>query len=624
MPGVPKHEIRDALDSPAPAGPARHWRIAATALTLLPLLTASLRALRNDWFPIGDSALFAIRAADVGTEHHPFLGAWTSASLSVGTNMNNPGGIYDWFIAPFAHLLSPGAALAVGVATVNAVMVIGISATSHRIGGWPLQRVALVFTALMMWSMGSEMLIDMWQANALILTFMLLLVTAIGIAGGDDALLPVAAVVSTVLLQTHISYAYIFVVLVLAVVVARVQGRADLPATPRPRTSWRHWRRPVLASSGIVAVLWAPTLWEQFFGTGTGNLTRLASNASGGDISLGLTSAARIVSTVGTLAPWWSRGRYSTTAAGSRFEEDGRTLNLTGLAPMWLALLGLVVVTALLLWLIRQCQRRALHLQAAGGTVAVILLVGSIVALSRLTVGTIGLSPHHFRWVWPLAIIIHLVMTWMAISVWAPKVDLDRLLSSGAMVSLAAVSLLNIPFHAQPSGPVADYAAMPTMRHIKPALARLDGHGPVFYDVINVRVFEPYSWTMMMWLHERGTEIRVEDEIAIRHLGENRRSTGDERTRLFQLEGIEARTYRGPACTIGVASLLPPDQDDAVRSGIETLATSLAAETDSEMTEVFDAIVRGEIDAGLERSSFDTWVTSAYAVLATGDVCDEN
>ena len=88
--------------------PSRPIRIGATVLVIVPIITAVIRALRNDWFPIGDNALLFIRTRDVLTEDHPYLGSWTSASLSVGENMNNPGAMYDWLISPFAHLLPPG------------------------------------------------------------------------------------------------------------------------------------------------------------------------------------------------------------------------------------------------------------------------------------------------------------------------------------------------------------------------------------------------------------------------------------------------------------------------------------------------------------------------------------
>lgn len=110
-------------------------RAGCVALVILPVVTSVLRSLRTDWFPIGDNALLYIRARDVWTAHHPLLGSWTSASLSFGENVNNPGSMYDWLIAPWAHLMSPGPAAAIGVAVVNIACIVGISIVSRRVGG---------------------------------------------------------------------------------------------------------------------------------------------------------------------------------------------------------------------------------------------------------------------------------------------------------------------------------------------------------------------------------------------------------------------------------------------------------------------------------------------------------
>ena len=541
-------------------------------------MTAVLRAVRSDWFPVGDNALLFIRTRDVLTEDHPFLGSWTSASLSVGENMNNPGALYDWLVAPFAHLLSPGPAAAIGVALINVAMVCVISAAAHRVGGWAFQRWALLATALMAWSMGSELLIDIWQANALIFAFIALLIIGVGIAAGDDGLLPWAAFITTLLLQTHISYAYIFVFLVLGVVGARIWQRKEIDSSG--------WRRPVGVSAAIIAVLWAPSLWEQFFGPGKGNMSRLLGNSSGGDFSLGLGNAAQIVGSLGVRPPFWGRSGYTETVTVTKITltAEGPTLDVPGLLPLWAAALGLVVLVTLLAgltWLAHAGRRRA---ETAGGVLAIVVLVGSVLALSRLTIGMVGLSPHHVRWAWPLMAFVHLVIIWLAVGAWQARrrrdssADgrIDRGVDLVAGVLIVVVSLLNIPFLAQPSGPTAEFRTLPTMSRIEPQLAQLDGFAPVLYDISTLRIYEPYSSTMMMWLQEQGIEFRVDDEGMIRQLGEARRADGTEPTRIFQLQGVEARTFDGPECLLAEASLLIDDDDAAVRQMVEDAAAELA------------------------------------------------
>ena len=88
---------------------------ALLALTLAPLLVAVLHAWRAGWVPIGDHGLIELRAADVLTADHPWLGTWTSASLSAGTDLNNPGPLLFDLLAPFVKVLGGSAGTAGGL-----------------------------------------------------------------------------------------------------------------------------------------------------------------------------------------------------------------------------------------------------------------------------------------------------------------------------------------------------------------------------------------------------------------------------------------------------------------------------------------------------------------------------
>jgi hypothetical membrane protein len=605
-PDSAEHPQRSVVDEPP-----RALRVGATCLVIIPIITAVIRSLRNDWFPIGDNALLFMRTADVWTENHPFLGSWTSASLSVGENMNNPGALYDWLIAPFAHLLPPGPATAIGVATLNIAFIAGISAMSHRLGGWMLQRWSLLFVSVLAWSMGSELLIDIWQPNALVFAFLLFLLLAVGLASGDDYLLPLAAAVGTLLLQTHISHAYIFIFVIAGAIGARVWIR---PPT--------NWRRPVGISAVVLAILWAPSVWEQLFGAGKGNIARLLGNSSGGDLTLGFIDATRVIGSVASLPPWWARSSYTETVPITRLDDGGELLDIAGLAPLWLAGLGLLLVIGLLVVLTRLARRHDLRVQTAAGVIATVTLMGSVLALSQLTIGRVGLSPHHVRWVWPMMVFVHLTAIWLIVSVWRvrrPDQAADRRHGILIIGIVAITTILNIPFLAQPSGPVFEYRLMPIMRQIEPSIEQLDEFEPVLYDVSNLRIFEPFSSTMMMWMQERGIEFRVDDEIMIRQLGESRRADGTETTRVFQLQGPEARLYDGPGCVLGLASVLAPADEVEMSRLVEQASIELAVSIDAIVNR--DVAVP-DLDEGSPASLFNPWVDTAYALVAEGDACD--
>ena len=131
------------------------------------------RVVSEGWIPIGDNAYFAIRARDVFTEHHPLLGTWTSASQSLGVDVNNPGPLFFDLLAIPAKI-DGDIGLAIGVAIVNVLCIIGIAvfAAPHRWRARP-SSLAMVLAAGLAWTMGSELLFDPWQPHSLLFPFLL-------------------------------------------------------------------------------------------------------------------------------------------------------------------------------------------------------------------------------------------------------------------------------------------------------------------------------------------------------------------------------------------------------------------------------------------------------------------
>jgi hypothetical protein len=624
----------------------------ALALALVPFVVAAVRAVRTGWFPIGDSALLYIRAADTFTAHHPWLGSWTSASQSVGRDMNNPGAMYDWLLAPFAHLLPPGPGAAIGVAAINAVSVVGIACAARHVGGRSFERVMIAVSALLAWSMGSELLIDIWQAHALLLPFVLLLVLLVGVAGSRDRCLPWAAAVASLLVQTHISYAYVLVLLGVAVVALRVMAvRRDGGGSSR---------RSVVHAVAVTVVLWLPSVGEQLFGEGEGNLARLAKSAGGGDLTLGFGNALGAVAAVFVRPWWWLRPGFSSTVPSTPVEVHGaaRSITLAGVPPPAAALVGIVALTAVLLALAWWGRRREQHMVATTAILAALLPSFAVVCLSALTVGPAGLAAHHVRWIWPAAAFVHAVAAWC---VWSLvrgtvlRVVPHRVLSAAWLAAVATVVVASIPVVAHPEGPTADRAVNPVLEEAFAALDPLEGIGPVRYDTDTLRVFEPYSSAVMMELQARGIEFRVSNEGMVRQLGNRRRASGDERVTVFQLEGIDALRYSGDACVLAVAMLLDPvERLEAERSGralealvadgvgIPAAADALSAEDRDVLTRaavgevaaVESLVYRGVLARALRAGAIefeaaqedevlataalvDRWVSGAFALLAT-------
>jgi hypothetical protein len=196
--------------------PARSGRAVLAVLLVavnVPIVVATVRALANGWQPVGDNGILLVRARDVGTSHHPLLGSWTSASLSVGENVNNPGPVYFDLLAPWVRLLGPWVGLAVGVMLVNMASSTLAVVVARRVAGLESMLAVGVVVVGLQFAMGSELLFDVWQPNALLLPFLAFLVVAAALACGDRAMLPWAVGVGSLLVQTHLSYAVLVAVL---------------------------------------------------------------------------------------------------------------------------------------------------------------------------------------------------------------------------------------------------------------------------------------------------------------------------------------------------------------------------------------------------------------------------
>ena len=284
----------------------------------------------------------------------------------------------------------------------------------------------------------------------------------------------------------------------------------------------------------VLVVCWAQPMWEQLFGPGKGNLARLLTNASGGELQLGpalgvrlsgnILPATAVAAPLGVLEPRSRGPPASRTRTGPSSTSSTRWSAAGSRSTLLVALVG---VLAALGWALRRhrphdlvggvlgdgrcCRRRALHASPWSPS-------GSLFAA------------HHVRWLWSLAVLVNVVVLWAVAEIWSPCAGGAR----GTAVSIVPVALAvvlsvaAVPYSAQPQGPVADYAAMPALRRVFRELEPLRAGEPVVYDVSNVRVFEPYSSAVMMRLQELGIEFRVTDEGMVRQLGESRRADGTE------------------------------------------------------------------------------------------------
>ena len=503
------------------------------ALAVTPLVVAAVRAIGGGWYPIGDNAFFTLRARDVLTSHHPLLGTWTSASLTVGTRINNPGPLlFDVLALPAKVDVAAGTVI--GVVALHIASVLLAIHWARRVadatGAWA---VAAAFLALE-WAMGSEILVEPWQPHSLLLPFLCFLVLVWALVAGQAGALPWAAGMASLVVQTHLSYALLVPGLSVLGVVILVGSSWRTTGWTR---TWSRLRRPWLVTLAVLAVAWLQPGIDQV--AGEGNLATVVTHGAGGAKVAGPRFAARVVTSVGAVPGGWGPGGFEGLdvylrpgpTGDQQHAYPGLASERTGLAWGILAVIGLGVAAELT----RRRGDRAWGSALVVAGAALVLVFASVALLPVSTV--LGVAAHQLRPVWPVVLFATAVTL----------ASLDRALRSvERWVPIAAVVLLVValPAHNPRTGPSADAWAIPIVRNLVAQLGPLDHAGLINVDLSVIRFAEPYSTPVLLDLQERGVEFVV-NPVSAPQYGLSRAHHADDprvRTDLRVVDGEGALT----------------------------------------------------------------------------------
>lgn len=583
---------------PGHRGEALVW--VAMALAVLPVLVAAVRASASDWLPMGDNAYFTVRSLDVLGPHHPLLGAWSSGSKTVGTTVNNLGPLQLDLLAPFTRV-DASAGTAIGVALVNAASLIGVGLVVRRLASSTAVVVALATSSLVAWAMGSELLLEPRQHHYLILPFLCFTWLCWGLASGDRWLLPWAALVGSLLVQTHLSYIIIAPVLGgwgLLGLLATTRWPPDSGADP----SWRPLRAPALTSAVVLAVIWLQTLIDQV--TGRGNLSRLLDAGSGSEgTAPGIRTAVRIVGDIVPSPSGWLRSGfrdYAPRAPGS--PGDGVLTPALGLLAVVLVLVGGAG------WALRRHDRTA----AAAPTTAIVALGGALVAAAV----TPNPAPGNYRWLWPLvafslfAVVLALIGSHRSeAAVRTARGPTVVGVVAGAVLLVLTVANLPAAYHMEVTR--SDLERRPVAIELLAELRAADLDGPVLFDRTAVAFSEPYSYLVSMVLQEEGIAFTFEDDsLDVARFGDGRADRGRADTRLSLVTGSGAREPRPGARRIAFATSLS-DAEEAERAALTPRVFASVADGDLVPTDA----ARRQVDDGQFRF---------FAAQRAGEVAPED
>ncbi|MCU0312364.1 MAG: hypothetical protein MUE36_15640 [Acidimicrobiales bacterium] len=455
----------------SPESPRRRpwvaWSLLAVAVAAvaLPVVLVGTAALGDVWRPSGDWAVLALRVSDVGNGS-PLVGPYSRYGW------NHPGPMLYWALAGPYHLLGREPVdLLFGTALLNALAFAGTLGLAWRRGRLPLVLLTGATLALLSQGLGPEVLRDPWNPYITLAPVALFAFLMWSVADGERWPVPIAAVVGSFLVQSHVGYAVLVIAMVTTTVAIVVLARRGANPEP-PSDRLRHRRRRtglVLATAVALGVCWGPVLVDQV--AGSGNLTAMVEYFAGGDeTTVGVPDAVGLAARNLTVpdAPWLGGDEPTVPDGGGLAPASA-----TGLLPPVVAF-GLALEAA----------RRA----GAGSAVRFQILVGvsvlaGIVATSRIT----G-EPYSYllRWWWVVAALFWLSIAWSAGNAAARWIALPRTANRAvtwSATALAVALLVNTGATTARAGSSADVpdgsltAILGEL--VEPTVGALAGRGPL-------------------------------------------------------------------------------------------------------------------------------------------------
>ncbi len=497
-----------------PVARDRWLALVSLGAALVPAVVAAVRAATGGWVPVGESALIAVRSGDVlrGASGGgvPMVGPWADTSGPLGFDVFHPGPLlYDVLAVPVQ--LAGAEGLAMAVAAVNAVAIVGIFLVVRRVAGETMAALAMALVAVLCWVTGTAALIEPGYPGTVVLPFLWFLVLVWGATCGRVWCLPVAVVVGGFVGGTDLRVTLFVPVLLVVAGVSVARSAWGLPV--------RRWSRPAgaLAVAGLLAVgcLVQPVL-EELQGEGGGNLVHLWEGAAEHTTTLDVGTSARVLARVVALPPWWVRPWHA--------DDFGVGPGGTVGPPLALAVVALVGLTFQGVVRLRDARRRGDRATSSGIALAFLATGLAFVTIELLPTTPFGTAVPQLRWTWAVAVFVSLVLFLSGYRQLKPAQG-DRwwpaALSAGAAV-LVAVAVL----------PAADRGGVATARVRRAAedvtgqLAAADLDGPLLVEC-DETMLDPYCEAVMAELAGDGVTFVVDDPATASQVGQRRRAGRD-------------------------------------------------------------------------------------------------
>lgn len=493
----------------------RRWtriRRALLIATIVPIYIAAIRDGLGGWYPALDAATVASRARDVFSAHPPLVGMWASVSADLGRPTYFPGAIQLYLMAIPIRVLGPAWGTLLTMATINAVSVLGAGWLATRRLGPRVATIAYLGLALMVWTMGSEILIDAAPMQMITLPFALFVFAVWSVADGDLPAIPILAAIASYLVLDHLALTLLVPVIggcaVIGLVVHVLRHRADSDGWPAYRS--RLFRMLGLGIA-LTVLLWIPSLIQQLQNS-PGNLTNLWNAKSISEHNHNTLSQA-LDATTSILAkpPFWLGNSFRYPGFGMQGID---TLDTVILIVLVVAYIGLVLVA----------YRRHDHTSLAALGIAGVATVASVYNITRAP------SPYGFRVQYLHSLWVVAMFVWVAVATTiirnvpplTTRVAVRRIAGFGAAATLL-VAAFTLPHRG--AGTVTNGTSDHTTALFKqvrgPAVEGLQGKGQVMLAASGT--FSTYAiWAgMILALESNGIDVCVAP-IFVEQYGVNR------------------------------------------------------------------------------------------------------
>ncbi|MCU1356069.1 MAG: hypothetical protein JWM89_1487 [Acidimicrobiales bacterium] len=360
--------------------------VGLAAAVAAPVVVAGIRAASSGWNPTVDDATIATRSWDVWTSRSPMVGQVSMAGQRGTVPAHSPGPLLYWLLSVPARV-GPTWTLTVFMAVFNALLLVGVVLLAHRRAGTGFAVATALGIVLLVRSVGIVVLTDIWNPWASLAPFLLLLFLCWSIADGDRRLLPVAVLVASFVMQTHLTYV-IPSVLLLLVAVGGGWGTEVLAWVRSRRRGERGSGARVLLLATVVGIgCWVVPVIEEVTHD-PGNLTLVRQAGTSAEGRGGLDAVRGAVGQAFGVPP-----RFVRPAA------DPLVDILDGIRPgSGAATVGLLAVVVALAAVLVSAVRRRDRIVVTGAAAVVAALIGAVAVAASLPLDRGLVAGYSFEW----------------------------------------------------------------------------------------------------------------------------------------------------------------------------------------------------------------------------------